>query len=81
MDEVTVPYAIAFHPQTHYYYTIDIDKTVQDMNTQDWIDFLTSIVTGKREVCSLLVRYAVDMWWGSHSTGSCLVCENTTPAS
>jgi len=51
LGAVPVPYAIAFHPKTHIYY--ELQKPVQEMDTADWIDFITGIITEKSQVCVL----------------------------
>ena len=45
---VTAPYAIAFHPETHLYYPTN--KAVSDMNTDDWRQFVSEVLSGSAQV-------------------------------
>ncbi|XP_067930065.1 protein disulfide-isomerase TMX3-like [Watersipora subatra] len=45
MTEVSVPYAIAFHPQTQVFYTTEQPPHL--MNSDDWVDFLSGIITSR----------------------------------
>lgn len=49
LSEVNLPHAIAFHPVTSLHY--NTEKPAEQMSTQDWLDFLTGISTGRIQVC------------------------------